>query len=209
MEVDKIIEDIKRKHKGGFNTLLMIYLKHKRLLKSLQLWLAVGFSIIFLLLSLFCLNGKVSIIELMAVVVNNVLSIMPTILGFSLTGYVLFIGFGNSNFMKNVTEQNDEGYSFFQHFSSIFAWCVLVQSITLILSFVVSFFIGLNIQYENALIVNYAVLYIVLLSMFYSLFLIVRFVLNMFQFSQEVQFYYTENKLKKEIDASKREDHNT
>lgn len=205
MEADEIIEEIKRKHKGNFKTLWMIYSKHKRFLKSLQLWFAVGFSIAFLLLSFFCVNDSVNIIVIIGSIVNKILAIMPTILGFSLTGYVLFIGFGSSDFLENITEQNDLGFSFFQHFSSIFAWCVLVQSITLILSFIVSFIIDLNIQCKYALIVNYIVLFIILLLTFYSLFLIMRFVLNMFNFSQEVQYNYTEKRLVAKIEREKKQ----
>ena len=163
MEISEIIEEIKRKHKGNFKTLWLIYSKHKRLLKSLQLWFAVGFAIIFFLFSWFCVNDSDGIMHIITIIVNKVLAIMPTILGFSLTGYVLFIGFGSSDFLKNITEQNDYGYSFFQHFSIIFAWCVLVQSTTLIFSFVISLVIDLNIQYEYALVVNYTVLFITLL----------------------------------------------
>lgn len=200
MEISEIIEEIKRKHKGNFKTLWLIYSKHKRLLKSIQLWFAVGFAIIFFLFSWFCVNDSDGIMHIITIIVNKVLAIMPTILGFSLTGYVLFIGFGSSDFLKNITEQNDYGYSFFQHFSSIFAWCVLVQSTTLIFSFVISLVIDLNIQYEYALVVNYTVLFLTLLLTFYSLFLIVRFVLNMFHFSQEVQYNYTEKRLIEEIE---------
>lgn len=205
MEIDERIEDIKRKHKGNFKTLWVIYSKHKRLLKSLQLWFAVGFALIFFLLSFFCMNNTGNMIHIIGSIVNKVLAIMPTILGFSLTGYVLFIGFGSSDFLENITEQNDLGFSFFQHFSSIFAWCVLVQSITLILSFVISFVIDLNIQYKYALIVNCTVLFTILLLTFYSLFLIVRFVLNMFNFSQEVQYNYTEKRLIKEIERENKQ----
>lgn len=199
MEINERIEDIKRKHKGDFRTLWTIYSKHQRFIKSLQLWFAVGFTIVFFLLSSSCLRDAESMIHIIETLVNKILAIMPTILGFSLTGYVLFIGFGSSDFLENITEQNDLGYSFFQHFSSIFAWCVLVQSTTLILSFIISFVIDLDIQYEYALIVNYILLFSILLLTFYSLLLILRFVLNMFHFSQEVQYSYTEKRLIEEI----------
>jgi len=199
MEINDRIEDIKRKHKGDFRTLWAIYSKHKRFVKSLQLWFAIGFATIFFFISFFYIDNPENMVCIIKTVVNKTLAIMPTILGFSLTGYVLFIGFGSSDFLENITEQNDLGYSFFQHFSSIFAWCVLIQSITLIVSFIISFTIDLNIQCKYALVINSISLFVTLILIFYSLFLILRFVLNMFHFSQEVQYNYTEKRLIEEI----------
>ncbi len=66
-------------------------------------------------------------------------------------------------------------------------------------------YLDLNIQCKYALIVNYIVLFIILLLTFYSLFLIMRFVLNMFNFSQEVQYNYTEKRLVAKIERKKKQ----
>lgn len=197
-EVEKEIAEIKSKHKGNFLTLWSIYTKNKRFIKSKQLWGAVVITLICSIF-LFFFTKDVSALSILDKLINRILSIMPNILGFTLAGYVLLIGFGSDEFLEGITEQDDCDYSFFQHFSSIFAWSIIIQANTLLVSFILSFISDYNIISKHANIINFIVLMILLILSFYSILLIIRLVLNVFHFSQLVQFYFTEKRLVKRI----------
>lgn len=190
-------EDLKDKHKGGWRALFRIVSIDKRLLKSFQLWLAIGFSIGITLL-IFVI-GDLSLISLtIENVLNQTLLILPNILGFTLAAYVLLIGFSNSQYMENITDLNDKGYSYFQHIGCLFAWCCIIQSLTLCTLYIINIVYKMQIEFSNALFINVPVLIIILFGTLYSLFLIVRLILNTFLFAQTVQFHFTLDKIEKE-----------
>lgn len=200
MTVDDEIEQIKKKHNGNFKTLCTIYLKNERLKKSKQMWTALGITIV-LSLILFFVIEPIKFLDILEETLNKILSILPNILGFTLTGYALLLSFGSSEFMEEITTQNDEGFSFYQHFSSIFAWSIIIQASTLFIAFIISVIADYNIYYEYAEVVNGTVFIIIIFFSLYSLLLVSRLVLNVFSFGQIIQFHYTEKKMIAEIDA--------
>jgi hypothetical protein len=198
------IQTIKNKHNGGFKTLCIIYFKNGRFIKSKQMWssIIITFVLSFILLSLI---DSTRILEILNKSILKIVSIIPTILGFTLTGYALLLSFSSSEFMDKITDQNDEGYSFYQHFSSIFAWSIIIQATTLFIAFIISVVSDYNLDCQYAEIINGCVFVIIMFFSLYSLLLVSRLVLNVFSFGQVIQFHYTEKKLASEIDAENHE----
>lgn len=198
------IEDIKNKHKGGWNSLFKLVSKHDRILKSFQLWGALFISILSTTVIVIIKEDDI-LYSLIGTVLNQNLAILPTILGFTMTAFVLLIGFSNIEYMDSITDQNDEGYSFFQHIVSIFAWCCIIQSVTLCISYIFNIIHSLNIICSISSYVNIAVTLLLLFAISYSLLLIIRLVLNVFQFAQTLQFHFVMKKISKTIEEEKKE----
>lgn len=188
------MKNLEESHKGGFLVLYKIYSQHNRLKKSKPLRYSIYLNIIGTII-VFIFRRQIDSYELITSLCSNVIPILPSILGFTLTGYVLLIGFGSVDFVKSITCQDDCGYSFYQHISSVFAWNAIVQSITLIAIFIFSIIAEQRIEIIYANVVNSLVSVLMSILIFYSLFLIVRLVLNIFHFGQMVQLHYTEEHL--------------
>lgn len=200
---DKILE-IKKKHDGGIKTLLSIFLKNKRLIKSKQLWASITISILVFLILIFVKNN-IDLFDLLVNLINRILSVLPNILGFTLTGYALLVSFGNDNFMKEVTIQEDEGYSFYQHFSSIFAWSIIIQASALFVAFVFSIIADFHITSKHSGFYNLFAFFLLTFLSIYSLLLVIRLVLNVFSFGQVIQFHYTALELEKQEKYKKKQ----
>jgi hypothetical protein len=194
MTIEEIIAEIKKNHKGNFSNLWKIYSLDGRFIKSFQLWGSIILTAIFIVVIFFSLSSA-DILVVLCKLSNKILSLLPSILGFTLTGYVLLIGFSSSEVLEGLTVQNDGGYSFFQHFSSIFCWNIIIQACTFFITFIVSFIADLSVVCHYANFINSTVLVIVMLFSFYSILLIIRLVLNVFSFGQVVQYHYTEKNL--------------
>lgn len=197
-----LIEDatsFKEKHKGSLKKLFQIIYLKQRLLKSVPLWSSITISLIILLI---IFNYNIDYLQILNHCVNCSMSILPNILGFNLGGYVLLIGLNNEKVLNEIVTNDDEGYSLFQHTSSIFAWSVFIQSITLILSFIISTIINMNIvtnNYLTANIINITTLTILLILLIYSIILISRIILNVFSFSQNMHANICLNKHEESI----------
>lgn len=191
------IEDIKNKHRGGWTSLFKLVSKHSRILKSIQLWGALSISILFTILIIIVKKDDIFLYSLIGIILNQNLTILPTILGFTMTAFVLLIGFSNNEYMDSITDQNDQGYSFFQHIVSIFAWCCIVQSVTLCISYGFNVIHSLNMSCPLYNYINMVVIFLLIFAISYSLLLIVRLTLNVFQFAQTLQFHFVIKKILK------------
>lgn len=59
---------------------------------------------------------------------NDVLSVIPTIFGFSLGGFAILVGFGNEEFRKNICAKNkDKTYSIYMRVNASFFHFIFVQ----------------------------------------------------------------------------------
>lgn len=117
------------------------------------------------------------------------MTIMPSLLGFVLGGYAIIIGFGNEKFMKSTAKiSEDEPISYYQTFSSVFAFSILCISFSLVISFVF-YLIGLidPIFYASDYlidVINYIGLFILIFAVTYAIFQIPVMIINIFSFSQ-------------------------
>lgn len=192
------INDIKKRHKGDFITLFRILNIDFRLLKSTQMWSAIIMTVICSHVIFYCCDSD-SLISFLSQLIGRVLSIIPNVLGFTLTGYVLIVGIGWDKFLETITDQDDDGYSLFQQISSVFAWGIIIQSICLISTYFVSLIYDLHVYSNYANCVNGIVLVLIMFLSFYSLFLILKLIINVFHYGQLVQYYFTEKRLIKKI----------
>jgi len=198
MITEDTINDIKIKHRGDFITLFRIFKKDDRLLKSQQMWSAIILTVICSHI-IFGNCNPVSVLNILSKLVERILSVLPNILGFTLTGYVLIVGIGWSEFLDTITDQDDSGYSLFQQISSIFAWGTIIQSSTLIISYIISLIRDIKISTQYANTINDIILLLIMFLSFYSLFLVIKLVINVFHYGQLVQYFYTEKKLIEKI----------
>ncbi len=102
-------------------------------------------SLVFIFLIPF---GTVSTYDLLKIVIEKSLEITPNILGFLLSCYILFVGFGKNDFLKFISEASstyNDKLSLFDDINSIFSICLLAQVLNLGLSFFTLYFMELKI----------------------------------------------------------------
>lgn len=135
-----------------------------------------------------------------------ILSFFPNLLGFTLGGFAIIVGFSNTELIKEGTSL--EEHSTYQILNAIFSYSILVQvSITLI-SFFVSWSIKNNLSDTFEIrseivfaIINFILLFIVIFGSIFTLFITPLIIINLFTFSQVNNYFYT----LKEQDRLKRE----
>jgi len=193
-------KELKKKHLRNFRTLWEIYNQEKRFKKSPYMRLAAGISVLVLII---IISLKIDYLNSLSNITDKLISILPNILGFNLAAYALLITVNSYKIIKDLAEDNGEKYSSFQQISSVFAWSVLVQAITLITVFLVSIFISFHINSRFADVINSIILLTILFLSFYSMFLIVGIVFNVFSFSQILHFLIGADKLEEKVKKAK------
>lgn len=184
----KIIE----KHIPSFKGILNI-ISHRNTLKKLP------FLITFILtaLFLFIIPNKLNyILNCLSHLTEITLNVFPDLLGFSLGGYALIVGFNNTELIKKTSKIDD--YSTYQVLSAIFALSVIIQVFSTLLAFLIKFL------FDNAylikqivtndfclIFISYAMLFTLMLSVLYSLILTPYIVVNLFTLSQIVNMNHT------------------
>jgi hypothetical protein len=180
----------------------------KRPLKPLTFKVAIIAWVIF---SACTLIVRVPIYDLIVDMVNNLIIWIPCILGFTIGGYSFLIGFIQSNLMQKISEPGTKSiFSLFQVASAAFACNILLQSLCLIIAFVVHYAIfidtkkGLQWRLPPLLIwwINLFVFLLVGISFAIALAVVVQLVINVFNFSQ--LHHYNTNKEK--LDQKKTEE---
>ncbi|WBA44328.1 hypothetical protein [Hymenobacter canadensis] len=195
------LNKIKKQHGTGLGNLWKLYPKSKlykggRWPLILALVLNIGFAF-----------SKTNIVIHLAEIANIATSIYPSLLGFLLGGYTIFIGFGNKDLLLKTTKYVEgEEISFFQALSMLFGLSILLHALTLICAIFIklSLTINLNVSLETALllfsVVNYIATFLILFMLFYSLCVIKDVVVNIFGFSQLYHQVLFIERVKKESD---------
>ena len=121
------------------------------------------------------------------------MDLIPNILGFCIGGYALIIGIGNMDALKKMSlpMENRENLSFFQILSSVFAGSLILQCITLLLSFVIKILLKIEIPaFSNsiAIIINILGIIVVLFFSTLSIVLLYYTVMNLFNYGQSMHF---------------------
>lgn len=133
----------------------------------------IGSIVITLFYILFSLICEINQEEVLKYLVDKFLSIFPNLLGFSLGGYAIIIGFGNSDFISRIAMHSKKKMSFsiYEILNSVFAFNLLCQFFVLIFSIGIdfSFFIhsksGIEIPF---CLVNFINLIVTLILVFMS-----------------------------------------
>jgi hypothetical protein len=199
---------LKVAHQPGIKGILHIH-GIRRASKKIPLRLAILFT--FLTSLLFFGTAKSSYIILSSFIDIGI-SLLPNLLGFSLGGYALIIGFGNVSLIKSMTRRlSNENGSLFQKLSAIFAFGILLQISSLILTYVAKLIIQFDVSLlPNSLsarstiygIVNVFASIVLLFFYYWTLFIIPFIVTNIFSFGQTHHMFLTVEKLKEDKHAA-------
>lgn len=176
----------------GIQAILRIY-NRKLLLKGA----IMPFILTFIIVALFSIFGKVDI-SILGVVVDLILTIIPSLLGFVLSGYALLIGFGNIEVIaKKSKKDNDSSENkptLYQKVSAVFAIGLIMQVLLLVFTFGLKILLKVelpclcgNISICN--ITNYIIFTLLIFGLFYVVVMIKDLVINIFNFSQVQHFY--------------------
>jgi len=83
--------------------------------------------------------------KILAYILEKYLNVFPNMLGFSLGGYAIIVGFGNTNFLKRIALSAEENeFSMFETLSAIFAFNLISQAVVLITALFFDFLYFVN-----------------------------------------------------------------
>ena len=156
----------------------------------LNIWKGAKLPLVLLVASfvVYLFKGNVSEIELIKLVGSLVTSGFPSIIGFILTGYALIIGFSGSDFLlKMAKSKAGDKHSLFERVNSTFAFVIGALVITYLVAGVVTFVIGLQMEWpfsEGVEVYNAFVLFLQLFLFYYSVCALLDIVLNIFNLGQ-------------------------
>ncbi len=133
-----------------------------------------------------------------------VIAYIPSVLGFTIAGYTLVVGFIQANMLERISERLDDSpYSLYQRISSMLALNLVIQGVALVGAFVIHF----AVYFDNELklhqhfsplvcqITNWVGLIIICLTLTYPLFLIIQMIINIFGFSQLHHYFVNRDKI--------------
>lgn len=188
------LKNLETNHKMGLSGIKSAY-PIKSILSSYPFCISLLISTI---LAIFLYQNK-DLYLLLSNTVDLVISIFPNILGFNLGGYALIIGFGNTNLLESMTQKDDEDNStIFQQINGIFAFSILLQSLTFITGFIVRFLFSLNVtsNITTSNNTNFCTIIFLLFFALWSLTMIPFLVVNVFTFGQMHHFFLSISRLK-------------
>lgn len=181
----------------GIKALIELYDK-KLLIKGAKL----PFVMTLIIVVFFACFGRMDK-EIISSVVDLVLSIIPSLLGFVLSGYALLIGFGNIEIIakKKASEEGNRNPTLYQKVSTVFAVSLIMQIMLLVYAFGLKIILKINLPclFDNFLIcrlTNYALFIVLTFGSFYVTVMIKDLVINIFNFGQ-IQ-HFSINKSRKE-----------
>lgn len=176
----------------GIRAILRIY-DRKLLIKGA----IMPFILTFIIAILIFIFGKVDI-SILELVVDQILTIIPSLLGFVLGGYALLIGFGNIEVIakksKKDSEISNSKPTLYQKVSTVFAVGLIMQVLLLILTFGLKILLEIKLPClcDNISIcksINYIIFTFLIFGLFYVVVMIKDLVINIFNFSQVQHFY--------------------
>ena len=194
------IDKIKFHHRTSIGGLMMIF-KLREFYKKWPFGLSLCLSATISLLYFFICPNK-SFNALKDFTDLNIL-VFPCLLGFSLAGYTIVVGFPNIDLIKFTADVED--LSLYQTLSGFFAIAILLQIITTVSTFVISWLVKMDLNsivaFHNVRLgngINIFVLFGLVFFTLYSLLLTPFIVINLFSLSQANNGYLTIKKAKEE-----------
>lgn len=201
-EIKEILKQLKDNKKLGYKGVIYNY-PQKKLRRSKIKYLSILISLILSCFSFFHCNDVRSLL----IDFNNlIISVFPNLLGFTLGGYALIIGFGNNKLLKKFTvKSTDSQNSLFQKINSVFAYAIIIQTVTLGSSVIIFLINKLGLKSIFHAYINSFGLFIISFLTFYSLFLLYKMVINIFDFGQLHHFDLLSQRLKEKQEILKSE----
>jgi hypothetical protein len=170
------------------------------------IYISVAVSIIFYTLDVDYYQG---IIELKNLMIN----FLPGILGFTVAGYALMVGFIHGDMLDKITEPTgDSNYSTYQKMSATFAVNVILQGFALIIALLAHLIIFIDTNSSSLIttpsnwldLINIFFFLVLTYWFFISLFMVIQIVLNIFSFSQLHHYFINKRKVDKENNAEQK-----
>ena len=183
-------QELKNSHKLSIKGIFPKYIIRKFLYSSSMLISVVITAILSFLIIHFKLENTFALLD---EIINITLDLLPNILGFCIGGYALIIGIGNIEALKKMSSpmEKRDNLSFFQILSSVFAGSLILQCITLLLSFIIKIILKLEITVFSksiAIVVNCLTIIGILFFSTLSLVLLYYTVINLFNYGQSMHF---------------------
>jgi hypothetical protein len=186
-EID--LKKVKNNHQTSFKDLMVLYFV---LIIDAKFWKSIAYSLtltFFIIISVAPVSNKA--LPILEYVSGVAIGVLPSLLGFLLSGFVLFVSFANQDFIKQIyIGKPSEALSQFQILIIVFAFCMIIQIITLgffiIVQLIAKFglsiwnWLPLNCEQANMIVLSIGVFMIV-----YSFWLIRDMIVNMFAFAQQ------------------------
>lgn len=186
-------EELQRHHKASFKGIYDVVRERKTLRKFPFVFSAVASFVFIVLIVCFFSDQSYAILKVTA---ETVFSLFPNLLGFSLGGFAIVVGFSNTDLIKRGSSA--QKYSIYQILNAIFATSILFQIIATVFAFFVTWVVKLELHglvpYYNeigAVIINSILLLFIIFSASYSLFLTPFLVANLFSLSQVHSMFLT------------------
>lgn len=189
------MKDLMDYHKTGLKGIINQYIV-KKILKSKGFIASIIITFICYIYLLVFTEGDCYVL-LEKLIEKNIL-IFPTLLGFCIAGYAIIVGFTNNELFEKMSKPLKSGLSYFQVTSCIFAFSIIIQMITFLLSYLVSFIIDIGFFSSDLClrrIININIITIIIFLSIYSILLLYYMVINLFTFGQMMHFCVRKKKL--------------
>lgn len=167
-------------------------------------WTTIAPIFLSLLSCILSLYLGISTLKFLVELKSLMLNFLPGILGFTIAGYSLMVGFIQAGVLDKITEPaKDSKFSLYQIMSSAFAMNIIFQAIALIIAYFVHFIVfidenkkrGVCLPDSYVFIVNLLGLLILSYWFFISLLMVIQIVINIFSFSQLHHYFVNKAKL--------------
>lgn len=198
------IDEIKKHHKPSIAGLKDI-IKTRNPLCQAPFIISTILSIFFLVVFIFNPEKSFVGIDKLAEIITIC---FPCLLGFSLAGYAMVVGFPNTELIQEDSQTND--YTLYQVLSAFFALSIILQVFATAIAFCIWWFIKidvtglLNFNCEHiGYFVNIAFIFILLFIGLYAVCLTPYIAINLFSLSQVNSTFFTVKKINKEEEEAK------
>jgi len=189
---------------AGWNYIWKLYGWKGLLSKRNRLFYFALITVLLALIALLINNDANLTFTLIDKIIDIGISILPTLLGFNLGAYALIIGFlANKNLISALVEkQEGETANALEKMSSIFAFNIIVQAFTLLVTFLIREImvfiqtLQLNTQLVKVFynityisILNDITFFVSMLLIVYSIALVIQNAINIFDFNQLFTYF--------------------
>ena len=200
------IENIKVRHTGSLAVLWKIYQSGKVFYDNFYFIISFYLSLEIICISVIFSSNLYDNIQFFA---TSALSIIPSLLGFSLGAYILVVGFGATDILATIAKplKKQGNFSLYQKLNAVMGMTVLVEIATLLFSFILCYLSKIlpvitvekgSFIYVCCSSINASVLFLLIFLSIYSILMLANIIKHVFLFAQTIHLIVTVDNLKKE-----------
>jgi hypothetical protein len=212
METKQTRENLELTFLTGFSGMLKISGSGsgKSIFRHWTIWWSIVVAVI---IPAFACILKIETLNLILEIKTVMINALPNLLGFTIAGYSLMVGFIQSGMLEKITEPiKDSKFSLYQRMSSTFALNIITQALALILAVIIHFIsyldsnskVGFRLCPSAIPTVNFIGLILISFWFAISLLMIIQIVLNIFSFSQLHHYFINKFKIEKVEECNKK-----